>query len=496
MFASVSTMVALLLRERAAATAAAADGEQAACLRANPPPGLTVTLPPDGGSIEVEPPNEAPAHAPAVDAGHATVRVRLHADPVCVSEGGALFRQWFYFRVAGLRAYKPGSVRVRVVGCGTLGMCGAGAYEGYQVCASYDLRTWFRVGATRFDGADLLVDLPKGSSAASPADRRLAQVTDGATRQVAAHPDALHLAYFEPFSQERHAALLAQVTSGAAAATLEPLITTPGGRTLDLLRFAAPALPASPRPLQVWLLARQHPSETAAAWWMEGLLGRLADRGGSDLSRDALLARCEVHVVPNMNPDGACLGHTRANLHGVNLNRMWARPTAAESPEVLAVRDRMDRVGCDLLLDVHQDETLSGGAIACCAPAWTPRLLRLQRAFSAALAAAAGDLFDAAESEQFLLLGASLEGSTEDNSEGGRLDQMSSEGANLTLATTQAGARFDCLAVTIEQPFKPVQVGGGDGGGGWDADCSRRLGHATIDAVVDVLGMLHEGRAE
>ena len=79
-------------------------------------------------------------------------------------------------------------------------------------------------------------------------------------------------------------------------------------------------------------------------------------------------------------------------------------------------------------------------------------------------------------------------GSTEDNSAGGRLDQMGSEGANLTLATTQAGARFDCLAVTIEQPFKPVRVGGG----AWDADCSRRLGHATVDAIAGVLGLLRD----
>ena len=458
----VGGSLATVLRMRAAA----APAPQA--LRPNPPPGLFISLPSDAGSVEVLPASEATQVVQ--DAGRTTVRVRLRADPVCASEGGALFRQWFFFRVSGLRAFKPGSVRVRIVGAGEQSMCGPEAFAGYKACASYDLRTWFRVVTTRFDGADLLVDLPKGAGA-----------------------DALHLAYSEPFSQDRHAGLLAQ-TCSSGGATLEPLCTTPGGRVLDVLCFAAPApapapTPApTPAPLQVWLTARQHPSETAAAWWMEGLLGRLANRGGSDAARDALLMRCDVHVVPNMNPDGAYLGHTRANLHGCNLNRMWAHPSKAESPEVLAVRDRMDVTGCDLLLDVHQDETLSSGAIACCAPAWTPRLERLQRAFGRALGAAAGDLFDQAGSEQFLLLGASLEGSTEDNSAGGRLDQMGSEGANLTLATTQAGARFDCLAVTIEQPFKPVRVGGAVAG--WDADCSRRLGHATVDAIAGVLGLL------
>ena len=179
---------------------------------------------------------------------------------------------------------------------------------------------------------------------------------------------------------------------------------------------------------------------------------------GADGSVESILSLCDLHILPNMNPDGSAQGHTRSNAHGVNLNRMWAEPTADESPEVLAVRNLMDAVGVDLVLDVHADESLSSGAIACVAPAWTQRLERLQRAFARAMSERAGDLFDEAESEQFLLFAQALRGSTEDNSQGGRMDRMGSEGANLTLCTTQVGARFDCLAVTIEQPFKPVLV--------------------------------------
>ena len=316
-----------------------------------------------------------------------------------------------------------------------------------------------------------------------------------------------------------------------------------GARRRGLRELHRRAVGAGGRPLQVWLLARQHPSESAAAWWMEGFLRALCEtiegwgggesRGAGDscagegegegvgnkegacsCAAAEVLARCEIHVVPNMNPDGSVQGHTRSNAYGVNLNRMWAEPTAEESPEVLAVRDLMDELGVDMVLDVHQDESLSSGAIACVAPAWTPRLERLQRTFASALSTRAGDLFDEAESEQYLLFAEALRGSTEDSSQGGRMDRMGSEGANLTLCTTQLGARFDCLAVTIEQPFKPVLVSPpaklaqDDKGTGvhaaasarkrvpWDVQCSRDLGSATLDAIADVLHLLREPKKE
>ena len=48
--------------------------------------------------------------------------------------------------------------------------------------------------------------------------------------------------------------------------------------------------------------------------------------------------------VPNMNPDGTWRGHLRVNAAGANLNREWKTPSAERSPEVLAVRDRMESV--------------------------------------------------------------------------------------------------------------------------------------------------------
>lgn len=51
------------------------------------------------------------------------------------------------------------------------------------------------------------------------------------------------------------------------------------------------------------------------------------------------------HVVPNMCPDGSFRGHLRTNAVGTNLNRAWAAPSAAASPEVLHTLAAMDATG-------------------------------------------------------------------------------------------------------------------------------------------------------
>lgn len=57
-----------------------------------------------------------------------------------------------------------------------------------------------------------------------------------------------------------------------------------------------------------------------------------------------------------MNPDGSARGHLRTNAVGSNLNREWATPSKELSPEVLCVRNEMEKQGVDYCLDVHGDE--------------------------------------------------------------------------------------------------------------------------------------------
>ena len=108
--------------------------------------------------------------------------------------------------------------------------------------------------------------------------------------------------------------------------------------------------------LQIWVIARQHPGETMAEWWMEGFLDRALSV--SDDETVGLLKHARLHIVPNMNPDGSRRGHLRTNACGANLNREWLNPSMERSPEVMLVRDRMFETGVSFCLDVHGDESI------------------------------------------------------------------------------------------------------------------------------------------
>ena len=245
----------------------------------------------DGGSIEVV----------AIEGARADLAIRhdLAADGT-----RSEFLQWFHFRVSG--AERDGA-RLRVVNAGQTTY--AGGWRDYRAVASWDRRCWERI-PTAFDGEVMTIELP-------PA------------------PGPSYIAYFEPYAWERHLALLAD--SCARGAALRRLGSTVQGRDLDALVVGEGAS-------AVWIIGRQHPGETMAEWFIDGLLARLLD--AADPIGRALRRQATLHIVPNMNPDGSVLGNLRTNAAGANLNREWLAPTVERSPEVLrrARCDSRDRV--------------------------------------------------------------------------------------------------------------------------------------------------------
>jgi len=341
------------------------------------------------------------------------------------------FAQWFYFCLHGA-AGQP--VRLNFMNAGQSAY--PKGWAGYRVACSEDHQNWFRLD-TDFDGEVMSV-------AFTPASNRV------------------YLAYFEPYSHERHLDLIG--SAGASEhVTLERLGSTLDGRDVTLLQItdAASTTPQAQKK-KVWLIARQHPGETMAEWFVEGFLERLLDE--SDPVARVLLDQCVFYVVPNMNPDGAVRGNLRTNAAGANLNREWAAPSQETSPEVYAVRQKMLEVGVDLSLDAHGDEGLPYNFVVGTegTPGWGPRRQALEEAFKTAWLAASPDFQ-----------------TTHGYPRGGR------EEANMTLATNWIGQQFDCLAFTIEMPFKDnadlpdLQVG-------WNAERSKRLGASVLQAVLAV----------
>lgn len=346
------------------------------------------------------------------------------------SDVGDEHKQWFYFQVLDARD-QP--CRFDITNAGQVSF--PRAFHDYQAVASYDREFWFRV-PTRYDGQTLTIEH-------SP------------------ETDSIYYAYFAPYSFERHQQLIA-ATLASPLVQADTLCITPDGHPLTRLTIGEPASDKK----VCWVIGRQHPGETMAEWWMEGFLERLLDEQDS-LSRQ-LLEHCVFHVVPNMNPDGSVRGHLRCNAHGRNLNREWLEPSEEFSPEVYFVREAMANTGVDFCLDVHGDEELPYNFIAGAEgiPAWNKHMALQLSTFKSVLQTACPDF----QTE----VGYPI-------AEPGK--------ANLTLCTAYVAQHHNCLAMTLEMPFKDTTATPMPSTG-WSPDRCQRLGAANIDAMWQVLPLL------
>ena len=236
----------------------------------------------DSGAIEV-----VSAQAPE------DIRVNIRRD------SNADFTQWFHFRVRGVAGRR---CQVRFLNAGRCTY--PKGWDGYNVVASYDRSNWFRVPTT-FDGNEMVLT--------HTPDR-----------------DSVYYAYFEPYSWERHLDFLG-AAEASGLAHVSRLGRTLEGRDLDCIELGNPGAGRT-----VWVIARQHPGETMAEWFVEGLARRLMDE--SDAVSRAVRELASIRLVPNMNPDGSVAGNLRTNAAGANLNREWAVPSEDRSPEVWCVR--------------------------------------------------------------------------------------------------------------------------------------------------------------
>lgn len=334
------------------------------------------------------------------------------------------FYQWFFFRVTGI---KNQSCRYRILNAA--GAAYPDGFKDYRVCYSYDRESWRRHD-TELTNGELVFEFN-------------------------AECDSVYFAYFAPYPMERHFKLVARAQAAKHCA-LTKLGNTLDGQDFDQLSFA---LPGDNKKLQCWIIARQHPGETMAEWWMEGCINKLLDLS-SELT-NALLESCDIHLVPNMNPDGSYRGHLRTNAAGRNLNREWAEPSLEHSPEVFLVKEAMTKTGVDFLLDVHGDEALPYCFIAGTEglSGWSAEQQQQLDFYKNVLAELNSD-FQTKEGYPSKTPGT----------------------ANLTMSTAQTASNHGCLAMTLEMPFKDTSATP-DPEFGWSPERSGRLAESCLQAL-------------
>jgi murein tripeptide amidase MpaA len=368
----------------------------------------------DGGNIEI-----VSARDPS--------DIRLRIRPDAASE----HRQWFCFRASG----QVGDVlEFRIEGLDTSSY--PDGWTDYQAVVSSDEETWTRINSSYDSGVltfTLSLDTPR-----------------------------ISVAYFAPYSLDRKDSCVSKaLTSGRFRYDI--LGQSIDGRDMECLQFGKPSDEAP----VVWIIARQHPGETMASWWMEGALEFLSD--GSNPVANALMENLCLYLVPLMNPDGAYRGHLRTNTAGTDLNRAWAEPDLQTSPEVYHVRKRMDETGARLFLDVHGDEALPYNFIDIPQgiPSWSPEMEADARGFVDLLAQLNPDF----------------------QTEHGYPPTGPGE-ANLAIANSQIAERFGALSMTLEMPFKDSAITP-DTRHGWSPNRCKHLAHSCLQAI-----FLHLGKTE
>ncbi len=336
-------------------------------------------------------------------------------------------KQWFYFRLQGAEGYP---CKLRIVNAGEASY--PEGWENYQARASYDRATWFQV-PTHFDGNELVIELmPKYNS--------------------------VYFAYFAPFSYEHHLDLVHQAQLSPRC-VLSSLGSTIEGREIDFLIVGEP----SPDKKRIWIIARQHPGETMAEWFVQGFLNRLLD--SDDPASIKLLNNAVFYLVPNMNIDGSIHGNLRTNAAGIDLNREWAMPSLEKSPEVFHVKNKMLELGVDLNLDIHGDESLPFVFLSGIEgiPSFDDKLSFLTQKFSDSWKQISPDFQD---------------------EEG--YPKNEPKKANLAICSKSIGEQFKCLSQTIEMPFKQ-NSNLPDPLFGWSSDRSEKLGESLINTLLLII---------
>jgi len=345
------------------------------------------------------------------------IKLRIRADHL--SE----FYQWFYFRAANV-----GDIACRYVIENAAGAAYVGGWKDYRAVASYDREFWFRVD-TSFDGKQLVIE-------------------------HTSEQDQVYFAYFAPYSMERHADLIA-FAQGSEKCQVETLGHTLDGQAIDCLRFGD----SDKADKTLWMVARQHPGETMAEWWMEGLINRLVD--DSDPVVRSVLQKSVIYLVPNMNPDGSRRGHLRTNAAGINLNREWHQSSLEKSPEVYHVLEKMKSTGLDFGLDVHGDEALPYNFLAGTEgiPGWSKSRQKKLDLYKQTLASINPDF--------------QTEHGYPANSAGN---------ANMSYYSNALAEHFNAPVMTLEMPFKDA-LDTPDNEQGWSPERCMKLASSCLDAL-------------
>ena len=283
------------------------------------------------------------------------------------------------------------------------------------------------------------------------------------TMKLTPPQDVVWIAYFAPYSMERHHDLVTQ-TAALPGVGYRSLGKSLDGQDIDCLTIGE-------GPLNVWLYARQHPGESMAEWWMEGALEKLTDE--DDPVARILRKRMHLPRRPEHEPRRIA---PRSSPHQRGRREPQPRMACAVGREEPRSAVRPQRDGRD---------RRPTSRWTCMATRRFPR--------TSSPASRAFPRLPSASSELFELFSETLERLSPDFQRQKGYEIPAPGQANMSMSTTQLAERYGCVSMTLEMPFKdnfdlPDEVYG------WSPQRSKYLAFACLDALHAILPELKQGQ--
>ena len=369
----------------------------------------------DGGAIEV-----------VSGDGGAKIDLALRADT------SASFMQWFHFRGRGARN-KATTLRFVNAGEATF----AEAWDGYRVAASYDGEQWFRLPTTYADGVMVAEHTPVR--------------------------DAVQYAYFATYPWARHEKLLARIAD-APRARVEEIGRTVQDRPLSIVTLGEEEEGRA----RIWVVARQHPGETPAHWFAEGMLARLVDP-----ERRARPRAARARRLPRRPVREPRRRRRRKPAHERGGHRSQPRLARAASAGDEPEDPRHPRAHARHAASTRSSTCTPTSATRTSSPPATRATRATTSASRPSRSSSSGSLEE-------------LDGDFQ--REYGYERDAPGEG-NLSTAGNWVGEQFGCLALTLEMPFKD-NANHPDPPRGWSPERARHFGQTSLESLFVCLDSL------
>jgi murein tripeptide amidase MpaA len=119
-----------------------------------------------------------------------------------------------------------------------------------------------------------------------------------------------------------------------------------------LLKLYSEHIAANVNKKAILITSRVHPGEMQSSFAVEGIIDFLLS---DDAHAVQLRQNYIIYIVPMLNIDGVIHGNQRTNLAGLDLNRVWDKPSIVTSPIIYATKKLAEIIATERKIEVYCD---------------------------------------------------------------------------------------------------------------------------------------------